>query len=129
MFGGPRGATRRQRTGTGRQIRTGWQKQESQAGKGPWEDGRSRKHTQHCRSPTGGEEGEMGARICTDAAVPCGDGEHCRHPWTIPACPREDLAGGCWEELVLTPLPGVMSMKGGVMLGTIISPRLPNRVF
>ena len=49
MFGGPRGAARRQRTGTGREIRAGWQKQESLAGKGPWGDGRSRKHMQHCQ--------------------------------------------------------------------------------
>ena len=63
------------------------------------------------------------------AAVQCGDGEHCHHPWTIPACLWGELAGGCWEELVLTPLPGVMSMKVGVMLGTIISLSLPNRVF
>lgn len=79
-------------------------------------------------SPTGGKEGRMGARICTDGSRPHGDGEQCRRPWTIP-CPWEDLAGGRWEELVLAPLTGVMSMKVGVMLGTIISPRLPNRVF
>lgn len=68
MFGGPRGASRRQRSGTGREVRAVWQEQESLAGQGPWEDGRSREHTQHRQSPTGGEEGEMGARICTDGS-------------------------------------------------------------
>lgn len=62
MFEGPGGATRRQRTGTGRQIRAGWQKQESLAGKGPWEDGGSRKHTPHCQFTYRRERGQDGGQ-------------------------------------------------------------------
>ena len=128
MFGGPGGATRRQRTGTGRQIRAGWQKQESLAGKDPWEDGGSRKHIAHCQFAYRRERGQDGGQD-PHRRQQCrvGMGHRC-HPWTIPACPWKTLQGAAAKSWSWRHSRG-HEHEAGVMLGTIISPRLPNRVF
>ena len=134
MFGGGGGATRCQRTrreGRCELVCRSWK--ESQAGKNPWEDGRSREHRgRTASSPTGGREREMGAQIHTD---------HSSAAWwwrmlsytNTPSMPlgrpcRGPL-GRAGPDATCTGGGGGMSMKVCVMLGAVTSLRLHSRVF
>lgn len=110
---------------------SGWQKQESLAGKGFWEDGRNRRETQttlpvHLQE---GRRARWGARICTERQqTTYGDGEQCRHPWTIP-CPHGKTLQGAAGRAGPGATHGGHEHEGRLWCQDIISPRLPNRVF
>ena len=70
----------------------------AEAGKPGWQGslGGWGKQETHTTLPVHLQEGKRarwGPGSAQMAAVPRGDGEHCRHPWTIPACPWKTLQG------------------------------------